>query len=260
MESDFYDRVYDIVRLVPKGRVTSYGAIAKALGAAKSSRVVGYAMNNAHGMNVPAHRVVNRNGMLTGKMHFGTPTRMQELLEAEGIEVKNDRICNFAKHFWDPMDSRLTNDRGMSFSEKQVLDALAYVIEPDLKKDVVALGLVDNIKIEGNKIAFSLKVNNPAMHSRKRLLEACEHQLMRFLGNDISIDIEVVNPKPKADAPVEKPNLLPGVSNVIAVASGKGGVGKSTVTSNLAIGLAQKGYKVGLIDADIYGPSMNDHV
>ena len=104
MENDFFDQVYQVVRLIPKGRVTSYGAIAKYLGASKSSRVVGYAMNAAHQQKpiVPAHRVVNRNGQLTGKYHFEHPFLMQELLEKEKINVENDSIINFSSHFWDP--------------------------------------------------------------------------------------------------------------------------------------------------------------
>lgn len=104
MQSTFFDDVYSVVRLIPKGRVTSYGAIAKYLGAARSSRVVGYAMNAAHQLtDVPAQRVVNRNGMLSGKHHFATPTRMQELLEADGVMVQHDKITNFKTLFWDPM-------------------------------------------------------------------------------------------------------------------------------------------------------------
>jgi methylated-DNA-protein-cysteine methyltransferase-like protein len=101
---DFFEMVYQVVRLVPKGRVTTYGAIAKYLGTAKSSRMVGWAMNASHHQKeyVPAHRVVNRNGLLTGKHHFKTPIEMQKLLETEGIKVKNDKIINFKKHFWDP--------------------------------------------------------------------------------------------------------------------------------------------------------------
>lgn len=103
--SDFYDRVYEVVRLIPAGKVTSYGAIATYLGTAQSSRLVGWAMNNA-GLQfpyVPAHRVVNRNGLLTGKHHFGSSTIMQELLDAEGIQVIDDQIIDFEKHFWNPM-------------------------------------------------------------------------------------------------------------------------------------------------------------
>jgi methylated-DNA-protein-cysteine methyltransferase related protein len=103
-ERDFFADVMDVVRQIPKGRVTSYGAIARYLGAARSSRIVGYCMNNAHVVKpkVPAHRVVNRNGLLTGKHHFATETRMQELLEKEGVKVKDDQVLDFAKRFWDP--------------------------------------------------------------------------------------------------------------------------------------------------------------
>ena len=105
MENDFFTRVYAVVAQIPHGRVTSYGAIAKYLGAARSSRMVGWAMNAAHSAehNVPAHRVVNRNGDLTGKAHFSTPTLMQEMLESEGLVVVDDRIQNFKDHFWDPV-------------------------------------------------------------------------------------------------------------------------------------------------------------
>lgn len=102
---DFFQNVYAVVRLIPKGRVTSYGAIAKYLGSARSSRMVGWAMNAAHSQKkpVPAHRVVNRNGELTGKHHFATPFLMQELLEKEGIQIKKDVVKNFDTLFWDPM-------------------------------------------------------------------------------------------------------------------------------------------------------------
>lgn len=100
---DFFTNVYDVVRLIPSGRVTSYGAIARYLGAPRSSRMVGWAMNNAHSLpDVPAHRVVNRNGLLTGKMHFSTPSRMEELLKQEGIDVVDDQIQQFKVVFWDP--------------------------------------------------------------------------------------------------------------------------------------------------------------
>lgn len=102
---DFFQQVYQVVRLIPQGRVTSYGAIAKYLGAARSSRMVGWAMNNSHQQAeyVPAHRVVNRNGLLTGKHFFSSPTQMQELLEAEGILIKKDQIQNFKTVYWDPI-------------------------------------------------------------------------------------------------------------------------------------------------------------
>lgn len=103
-ERDFFADVMSVVRQIPKGRVTSYGAIAKYLGAACSSRIVGYCMNNSHVVKpkVPAHRVVNRIGMLTGKHHFATPTAMEELLKKEGVAVKNDQVVDFGRRFWDP--------------------------------------------------------------------------------------------------------------------------------------------------------------
>lgn len=102
--TDFFEQVYQVVRLVPRGRVTSYGTIAAYLGSKGSSRMVGYAMNAAHTVHppVPAHRVVNRQGLLTGKYHFESPNRMQELLEAEGVQVLNDQVQNFKTLFWDP--------------------------------------------------------------------------------------------------------------------------------------------------------------
>lgn len=102
--STFYEDVLEVTKLIPRGRVTSYGAIANYLGTRMSSRMVGWALNGSltSGMSVPAHRVVNRNGMLTGKAYFGTPTRMQELLEAEGVKVADDTVVEFAKLFWDP--------------------------------------------------------------------------------------------------------------------------------------------------------------
>ncbi|TDQ09657.1 MGMT family protein [Pedobacter metabolipauper] len=105
MEQTFYDQVFEVARLIPKGRVTSYGAIARSLGSAGSARMVGYAMNAAGTAHppVPAHRVVNSSGLLTGKFHFTPPELMQELLEQEGITVKEDKIQNFKALFWDPL-------------------------------------------------------------------------------------------------------------------------------------------------------------
>ncbi|CAG5080171.1 MGMT family protein [Parvicella tangerina] len=104
----FFQNVHDVARLIPKGRVTNYGAIAKYLGAPRSSRMVGYAMNAAAGDDtIPAHRVVNRNGLLTGRMHFNTPHHMQELLEKEGIEIKGHQVIQLEKYFWDPMQELL---------------------------------------------------------------------------------------------------------------------------------------------------------
>lgn len=102
-DTNFFDRVYHIVRQIPYGKVTSYGAIAKALGAARSARMVGWAMNASHTLeDVPAHRVVNRNGLLTGKMHFDGTNLMQQLLENEGIVVVDNQIVDFKNHFWQP--------------------------------------------------------------------------------------------------------------------------------------------------------------
>ena len=100
---DFFQDVYDVVRLIPEGRVTSYGAIANYLGAKQAARMVGWAMNASHALSdVPAHRVVNRVGLLSGKNHFENPMHMEELLAKEGIIVENDQIQNFEKVFWDP--------------------------------------------------------------------------------------------------------------------------------------------------------------
>ncbi|WP_448520196.1 MGMT family protein [Rhodoflexus sp.] len=103
MKNNFFEDVYQVVCLIPRGRVSSYGAIAQYLGSKMSARMVGWAMNAAHARpEVPAHRVVNRNGVLTGKHHFGSPTAMQEALEAEGIAVVDDRVVNFKEIFWNP--------------------------------------------------------------------------------------------------------------------------------------------------------------
>jgi methylated-DNA-protein-cysteine methyltransferase-like protein len=99
---NFFDKVYEVAKLVPYGRVTSYGAIATYLGAARSARMVGYAMNGSGGKDVPAHRVVNRKGLLTGKHHFDGTNLMQQLLESEGIEVVDNQIKNLEKVYWDP--------------------------------------------------------------------------------------------------------------------------------------------------------------
>ena len=101
----FFVKVYEIVKQIPYGKVTSYGAIARYLGSGRSARMVGWAMNQSHTRkdNIPAHRVVNRNGILTGKHHFGGGNIMQNLLENEGIMVKHDKIIDFNKHFWDPI-------------------------------------------------------------------------------------------------------------------------------------------------------------
>ena len=105
-EESFFELVYEVARQIPQGRVTSYGAIAVCLGTKLSARMVGWAMNGAHKIKpkIPAHRVVNRNGMLSGKHHFGEPDAMEKLLKKEGIKVKDDRIVDFEKLFWNPVE------------------------------------------------------------------------------------------------------------------------------------------------------------
>lgn len=103
--NDFFFRVYEVTKLIPPGRITSYGAIARFLGSGRSARMVGWALNNCHNNQefIPAHRVVNRKGLLTGKYHFGNSTTMEQLLQNEGIIIENDQIINFTEKFWDPL-------------------------------------------------------------------------------------------------------------------------------------------------------------
>lgn len=104
-QSNFYEKVYEVVKKIPQGRVTSYGAIARYLGSSGSSRMVGWALNNSHNLeNIPAQRVVNRIGMLTGKHHFGGSTAMQQLLENEGVKIKENQVQDFKELFWDPSE------------------------------------------------------------------------------------------------------------------------------------------------------------
>ena len=102
--NDFFSKVYEVTKRIPYGRITSYGAIARYLGSGRSARMVGWALNVSHSNRefIPAHRVVNRNGLLTGKFHFGNSTTMEQLLENEGIIIENDLIINFEEKFWDP--------------------------------------------------------------------------------------------------------------------------------------------------------------
>jgi len=144
----------------------------------------------------------------------------------------------------------------MNITEEKVFEALSFVIEPDLKKDIISLELVSGLKISDQEVSFQLKISNPAMHNRKRMEEACEHQLKRFLGKEVKVNVEVSAMGKAHERAPEHRTMLKGVKHIIAVASGKGGVGKSTVASNLATGLAKQGLKVGMVDADIYGPSV----
>ena len=140
----------------------------------------------------------------------------------------------------------------MKVNSEIIIESLKKVIEPDLGKDIVSLGLVTDIKVMENKVSFSVQMKNAAMHARKRMQQACEFAIERSIGKNYSIEVNVQAMK-KAEA---SQSVLPNIKNTIAVVSGKGGVGKSTVSANLAVGLAKKGFNVGVVDADIYGPSM----
>ena len=142
----------------------------------------------------------------------------------------------------------------MGITRDKVIEALGNVIEPDLKKDIVSQNLVEDLKIDDKTIELVINVVNPAMHARKRMQEAVSFTLKRILGDDIIVN-STVKGMP-AEAKSSRRKILPEVKHIVAIASGKGGVGKSTVTANLAGGLAKAGYKVGIVDADIYGPSI----
>ena len=140
----------------------------------------------------------------------------------------------------------------MIISNDEIFDALKSVLEPDLGKDIITLGLVSDVKFSENSISFSVQMKNAAMHARKRMEDACAFAIERKFGKDITVEVNVQALK-KSEA---AQSILPNVKNTIAIVSGKGGVGKSTIAANTAVGLAKKGFKVGIVDADIYGPSI----
>jgi ATP-binding protein involved in chromosome partitioning len=139
----------------------------------------------------------------------------------------------------------------MSITKEQVLQALGHVEEPDLKKDLVTLNMIQDVHIEGNTVSFSVILTTPACPLKAMIENACRNAILYFISKDAEVKINMTS-----QVTSQKNTGVPGVKNIIAVASGKGGVGKSTVAVNLAIGLAKAGASVGLIDADIYGPSI----
>jgi len=142
----------------------------------------------------------------------------------------------------------------MELNREEVLKVLGNIIEPDLKKDIVSLNLIENLEVTGQKVSLTVAISNPALHARKRMQEAIQFNLKRFFGETIEIEATVKGMA--AEHKEKRRKILPEVKHIVAIASGKGGVGKSTITANIAGGLMKLGYSVGIVDADIYGPSM----